>query len=140
MRAEQVPAFAEHFDEVAHARLAEDDLVPELRIDLDIPIARAGEELEKLMRHFEPFGIGNAAPMFRSAGVSLSAPPKRIGADGLRLTLDVGSGTIDALGWGMAPRAREFDVARPIDVAYRLERDEYRGVSRLQLKLCDIRV
>ena len=30
-------------------------------------------------------------------------------------------------------------VARPVDVAYRLERDEYRGVSRLQLRLCGLR-
>jgi hypothetical protein len=44
-----------------------------------------------------------------------------------------------ALGWGMAPRASELDVGATIDVAYRLERDEWNGESRLQARLADFR-
>jgi hypothetical protein len=29
-------------------------------------------------------------------------------------------------------------VAVPLDLAFRLDRDEYRGVSRLQLKVADV--
>lgn len=139
MDAGRLPAFVEQFDEIAHDRLREEDLVPEIRIDLTIPIAGVGVELEKLVRHFEPFGIGNAAPMFHTAGVTLSAPPRKVGADGLRLALNAPGGTLEAIGWGMASRAGSLDVSRPVEVAYRLERDEYRGVSRLQLKLCDLK-
>jgi len=139
MDAANLPAFAEQFDSVARARLREEDLVPEIRIDMDIPIESVGDELEKLIRHFEPFGIGNAAPMFRSAGVRMTAPPRKVGTDGLRLSLDVEQRTLEAIGWGMASHAASLDVARAVDVAYRLERDEYRGVSRLQLKLCDLK-
>lgn len=139
MTADRLPAFAERFDEVAHSRLTVDDLVPELRVDLELPVGGVGEELEKLVRHFEPFGIGNPAPMFRSAGVRLAAPPRRVGSDGLRLVLDTPPANLEAIGWGMASYAGALDVSRPVELAYRLERDEYRGVSRLQLKLCDIR-
>jgi single-stranded-DNA-specific exonuclease len=139
MHAQHLPAFAEQFDRVAHARLCEDDLVPELRVDLDIPIDAVGEELEKLVRHFEPFGIGNPAPVFRTVGARLAAAPRRIGTDGLRLAFELPRGTIEAVGWGLASRAASLDIARPVDAAYRLERDEYRGVSRLQLKLADVR-
>jgi single-stranded-DNA-specific exonuclease len=139
MDAARLPAFVEQFDEIAHARLKEEDLVPEIRIDLQIPISAIGDELEKLVRHFEPFGIGNAAPMFRTSGVMLSAPPRKVGADGLRLSLDAPGGVVEAIGWGMASRAGALDVSRAVEVAYRLERDEYRGVSRLQLKLCDLK-
>jgi len=139
MDAAKLPAFAAQFDDVARARLSERDLVPEIRLDLEIPIGAAGADLEKLVRHFEPFGIGNPAPTFRSVDVHLAGPPRRVGTDGLRLVLDSGVGTVEAIGWGMAHCAPSLDVAKPLELAYRLERDEYRGVSRLQLKLCDLR-
>lgn len=139
MDAAKIPAFAEQFDAVARTRLCEADLVPELRVDLDIAMDAVGDDLEKLVRHFEPFGIGNPAPVFRARAVALAAPPRRIGTDGLRLTFDVGQQTIDAIGWGLAPRAASLDIARPLDLAFRLERDEYRGVARLQLKIADFR-
>ena len=140
MNASGIPAFAEQFDAVARARLCEADLIPELRIDLDIPMDRVGDELEKLVRHFEPFGIGNPAPVFRTTGARLSAPPRRIGTDGMRLTFDIPGRTLEAIGWGLASRAASLDMAHPVDLAFRLERDEYRGVSRLQLKVADFRV
>src|SRR5262249_53323699 len=43
---ERVAAFAERFNAVAAARLAPEDLVPELRVDLEIPLAAATDELE----------------------------------------------------------------------------------------------
>jgi hypothetical protein len=39
----------------------------------------------------------------------------------------------------MGPRAKELEAGTVIDVAFRLERDEYRGESRLQLRLADFR-
>ncbi len=137
--AENLPRFAEQFDEVAHARLCEADLVPELRIDLDVPLSAVGDQLESLVRHFEPFGVGNPAPVFRSRGVTLAQAPRRIGTDGIRLVFDGPDGALEGIGWGMADRASTLTVSRPVDLAYRLERDEYRGVSRLQLKLADVR-
>jgi single-stranded-DNA-specific exonuclease len=140
MEAAQLPAFVERFDDVARTRLTPEDLTPELRVDLDVPIDSVGDDLEKLLKHFEPFGIGNPAPLFRTAGVRVVAPPRRIGSDGLRLSFDRARGSIDGIGWGLAPRATLFDPAHPVDVAYRLERDEYRGVSKLQLRVADARL
>jgi single-stranded-DNA-specific exonuclease len=139
MDAAELPAFVERFDEVAHDRLTPDDLVPELRVDLDVPIDSVGEDLEKLVRHFEPFGIGNPSPLFRTTGVRMVASPRRVGGDGLKLSVEAPSGALDAIGWGMAALAPTLAVGRPIDLAYRLERDEYRGVSRLQLRIAGVR-
>jgi single-stranded-DNA-specific exonuclease len=140
MDASGIPAFAEQFDAVARTRLTADDLVPELRLDVDIDLDGVGDELEKLVRHFEPFGMGNPAPVFRSRAVHLSSAPRRIGTDGVRLTFDVPGRSLEAIGWGLADRAPSLDVAKPLDVAFRLERDEFRGVSRLQLKVADFQV
>ena len=137
--AANVPRFAERFNEVARARLTEADLVPEMRVDMELPLASVNADLEALFRHFEPFGVGNAAPVLVARGVRLAAPARVVGADGLKLRLAAGDGELEAIGWGMAARLPELALGVPFDVAFRLERDEYRGESRLQAKLADIR-
>jgi single-stranded-DNA-specific exonuclease len=136
--AERVEAFAARFNEVARERLTADDLVREVRVDLELPLDEVGEELEVLLRHFEPFGVGNAAPLLVSRGVRLAGAPRVVGQDALKLRLASGTGELEAIGWGLGRLAGELDAALPVDVAYRLERDEYRGASRLVAKLVDV--
>ncbi len=136
---DQVDAFAARFDEVARARLTVEDLVPELRVDLEVGLDDIDDGMESLLRHFEPFGIGNPSPVFVARGVRLAGSPRVVGSDGLKLRLTTSAGELDALGWGMGSLAREIDPTAPLDVAFRIERDEYRGVSRLQARLADVR-
>jgi single-stranded-DNA-specific exonuclease len=140
IRSARVAEFAARFNEVARAALTPEDLVPEIRIDLEVAIDGANDELERMLRHFEPFGVGNATPVLVARGVRLTAPPRLIGRDGLRLRLSTGGGELEAIGWSFADRIAEFDPAVPLDIAFRLERDEYRGVSRLQARIADIAV
>lgn len=139
IRREMVDEFARRFADVAESLLTPDDLVPELRVDLEIPLEDVTEDLEGLLRHFEPFGVGNPTPVFMSRGVSVAEPARLVGRDGLRLRLTNGSQGLDALGWGMGHLARQLQPGDSVDIAFRLERDEYRGVSRLQARLADIR-
>jgi single-stranded-DNA-specific exonuclease len=140
MDSANLPAFREQFDEIAHERLTPDNLVPEVRVDLELSIESIGPELESLVRHFEPFGIGNPAPVFTATGVRLAAAPRRVGSDGVKLMLHASGGAVDAIGWGMGGLYESLHQSRPVDVAFRLEREEFRGVSRLQLKLADLRL
>lgn len=135
---DQVPGFARCFNEVATSMLRPEDLVPEVKIDMEVAIERADDDLEKMLRHFEPFGIGNPTPVLVARGVSLAAPPKVVGKDGLKLRLATGGGELEAIGWGMSGRLGEFNMSTPVDIAFRLERDEYRGVSRLQARIADV--
>jgi single-stranded-DNA-specific exonuclease len=137
---DQVDEFARCFNEGARAVLTPDDLVPELRVDMEVALADVTPEFEKLLHHLEPCGMGNPAPMLMTRGVRLAVPPRVVGTDGLKLRIDTGNGmSLEAIGWSLGPRIGELDVTRPIDVAYRLERDEYQGVSRLQARLADFR-
>ncbi|MDB4907190.1 MAG: hypothetical protein JWO05_1974 [Gemmatimonadetes bacterium] len=137
---EQLPAFAQRFNEVALAKLTPSDLVPELRVDLEVDLEEVTEDLEAMLRHLEPCGLGNPSPVLMARNVMLHAPPKAVGKDGLRLAFHRESqGPLMALAWGMAPRARELTVDRHYDIAFRLERDEWNGQSRLQARLADFR-
>jgi len=134
-----VEPFARRFDEVARAELTPDDLRPELRIDAEIELGDVTPELEQLLHHFEPFGVGNPAPVFAVRGARLAARPRVVGHDALKLRLaDVAGAELDAIGWGMGSLAASLDPARPVDVAFRVERDDYRGESRVQARLADV--
>jgi single-stranded-DNA-specific exonuclease len=137
--AERIPEFAARFNQVAASQLTQDDLVPELRVDLELPFDRADSELETLLRYMEPCGMGNPSPLFVARGVTVAAPPRVVGKDGLKLVLKANGRELTALGWGMAPRVTEVDAGATIDIAFRLEVDEYRGETRLQARLADFR-
>jgi single-stranded-DNA-specific exonuclease len=58
------------------------------------------------------------------------------GRDHLKLTLE-GWPRLDAIGFGMGGRMALLEG--PLDLAYQVSLDEFRGVRRLSLKLKDLR-
>jgi single-stranded-DNA-specific exonuclease len=135
---DKVADFAARFNEVARSLLTPADLVPEIRVDLEVSIDGLDGRIESLFRHFEPFGIGNPTPVLLTRNVTIARPPRVVGEHGLKLVLDTGTGSLDALGWNLAARASEFQPGTKVDIAFRLERDDYRGESYLQAKIADI--
>ena len=137
----QIPAFAARFNAIARERLTADDLVPELRVDLEVPLEDCTFDLENLLKHLEPCGASNPAPVLVSRDVRLAAPPQVVGQGGLKLRLaSAGGGALTMLGWGMGDRGRGLRVGDVLDVAFRLERDDWNGEQRLQGRLADFQV
>ncbi len=97
------------------------------------------ENLELLLRYVEPCGIGNPSPVLVARGVRVASAPRIVGKDGLKVRLSQNGTELTALAWGMAHRAPELAAGATIDVAFRLERDEWNGESRLQARLADFR-
>ncbi|MFL5618395.1 MAG: single-stranded-DNA-specific exonuclease RecJ [Gemmatimonadaceae bacterium] len=126
---DRVDEFARCFNDAARAALSPDDLVPELRIDLEVALADLTPGFESLLRHLEPCGIGNPSPMLLARAVRLAAPPRIVGQGGLKLRLQTEHEPLEALGWSLGHRIGEIDVNRPLDIAFRLERDDFQGVS-----------
>ena len=139
IHAGQMAPFRERFNDIARERLTADDLVPRVRIDVELALGDITADLEALLRHFEPFGVGNPAPVLASRGVRLATAPRVVGQGGLKLQLTRPGGTLEAIGWGMGELARELSPASPVDLAFRLERDTYGGQSRLVARLADVR-
>lgn len=137
---DRVPEFAHHFNETARASLTPDDLVPELRIDLEVTLGELTTRLEELLRHMEPCGIGNPAPVLAARGLHLVSSPRVVGNDHLKILVanDAGEQLV-ALGWGMGNRAAELEAGQPLEIAFRLESDEWNGETRLQARLADFR-
>ena len=137
--AARIPELAERFDAVARERLTKEDLTPELRVDLEVPLGDANDSLERLLRHFEPFGIGNPAPLLATRGIRLASTPRVIGQNGLKFALRDEATELEGVWWGVSHRAAEWRATQVVDVAYRLERDLWKDTSRLVARLCDVR-
>ncbi len=137
---DQISDFAARFNAVARERLVPADLVPQIHVDLELSIDDVTPELEGYLRHFEPCGVGNPAPALLARGVSLVGAPRAVASDGVKLRLAQATGELGAVAWGAAHRLDELGAGGPIDLVFRVERDEWQGESRVQAKVADFRV
>ena len=129
--------FREGFLAAAARILTPDDLAPAQRVDLELPLGSVSDDLERLMRYLEPCGAGNPAPVFGVRGAR-AVDARRVGANHLKFKLDDGSGVLDAIGFRWADQVPDAWLTSPLDVAFRLERDEWQGRFRLQAKVASI--
>jgi single-stranded-DNA-specific exonuclease len=137
IRRDRFEAFRVAFLEVARELLRPDDLAPAQRVDLVLPLGLVNDDLERLMRHLEPCGPGNPTPVFGVRGV-VARGARRVGEHHLRMTLDDGSGVLPAIGFRWADAVPADWLERPLDVAYRLERDEWQGRATLQARVASL--
>ncbi len=137
IRRECYEAFRVAFLGVAGELLGPDDLVPAQRVDLELPLGLVSDELEKLIRYLEPCGPGNPAPVF---GVrhARAVGARRVGTNHLRFTLDDESGVLPAIAFQWADAIPDHWLAEHLDVAFRLERDEWQGRTTLQARVAAI--
>jgi single-stranded-DNA-specific exonuclease len=138
--ADRVDEFSIRFNEVAQNRLKPEDLKSVVHVDLALPVDEATAELEKVLRHFEPFGVGNPGPTFSARGARLASSATKIGADGVKCLVEAGSGQLEVVGWGMADRSAPLKQGASVDLVYKIERNVFRGIEKLQLGLVDFRV
>ena len=137
IRRERYEPFRVAFLEIAGQVLGPEDLVPAQRVDLELPLGLVSDELEKLIRHLEPCGPGNPAPVF---GVrhARAVGPRRVGTNHLRFTLDDESGVLPAIAFQWADAIPDHWLADRLDVAFRLERDEWQGRVTLQARVASM--
>jgi len=133
IRRDNLEAFRERFALIARQRLGHDDLGPEQRVDIEVDLAEVTPELERLCRHLEPCGMGNPGPVFGVRGVQF-ANRSVVGKGHLKGVLTTGNQQLDTIGFQWADRASWLGDD-PVDVAFKLEQNEWRGRRTLQGRL-----
>lgn len=138
LRTDRLEAFRAAFNAAVREALTPEDLVPTQRIDLVLPLAALDDRLERLARHLEPCGPANPAPVWGVTGAT-AANVLTVGGHHLRFTARDGSGTLAAIAFGWADRVPADWWREPVDLAIRLERNEWRGESTLQARVVEIK-
>jgi single-stranded-DNA-specific exonuclease len=134
IRRDQLDEFRERFAAIAREALGPDDLGPEQRVDLELGLREANRDLERMCRHLEPCGAGNASPVFGVRGVRFVGR-SRVGNGHLKGTLDDGATRLGAIGFQWADRVPWLGDGL-VDAAFRLESNDWNGYSTLQARLC----
>jgi single-stranded-DNA-specific exonuclease len=134
IRRGQLDAFRERFGDIARQTLGPDDLGPEQRVDLEVSLRDVTRELERLGRHLEPCGQGNPSPVFGVRGVRFLSRSV-VGNGHLKGVLDDGTSRVWAIGFQWAERVPWLGDGL-VDAAFRIECDEWNGLSSLQARLC----
>jgi single-stranded-DNA-specific exonuclease len=130
---ENLEKFRERFAALAQGEMTLDDLGPQQRVDIEIDLTAATDQLELLIRHLEPCGMGNPSPVFGVRGVEL-ANRSVVGKGHLKGVLTQGGGHLESIGFQWADRAPWLGDA-PIDAAFKLERNDWKGRRSLQARL-----
>jgi single-stranded-DNA-specific exonuclease len=126
--------FRERFGDLARQRLSPEDLGPEQRVDLELRLDQVTLDLERLCRYLEPCGQGNASPVFGARGVRLTNRTS-VGNGHLKGVLEDGTARLSVIGFQWADRVPWLGDGL-VDAAFRIECNEWNGMSTLQARLC----
>ncbi len=115
--------------------------VPTLHVDAAVSLADVQFPLLRELERLQPFGRGNPEPTFMSRGISV-LEKRVVGENHLKLVVrQARSVPLESIGFRMGPIAKVLDAGNgQIDAVFSPELNEWKGSSRIQLRLCDVRV
>lgn len=126
----------------AAVHLQEDSLGSPLQCQALLPLDEITPELYAWLRQLEPLGMGNAEPVFVARNVRLTAAPRLLKDQHVRLRVAQGPGgtAFAAVGWRWAERVTSMGLRQEseVDLAYRLRRNEHPDFGGLELEIADM--
>ncbi len=146
--AAELPKFREAMLEKAKYGTKDLDLTPQLKIDIEVNLEDVNWKLYDILQKFEPFGMGNAEPLYAATGLTVMGV-EPVGKDSkhLRLLVKHNSHVVRktiAFGFGDAVKhPSNWSALKPgdkIDLAFSVGVNEWNGNRELQLMVDDIRI
>jgi len=132
--------FKEAFKKNVRETLDISELVPKLKIDARITLDQIDEGFYKILKHFAPFGMQNARPVFVAENLEIVGTPIVVGKNHLKLSLRQGNKVLPAIGFNMGDRIDQLEIGIPkFNFAFVIEENTWRGTSTIQLQIKDMR-
>lgn len=140
MAEENVPAFIAKFEEIVSSTITNDQQVPEIEIDAEIPLSMVKQSFYNLLKQMEPFGPANMKPVFLTKGLyDYQGSSTKIKEQHLKIVAHQQNGAIiEGIGFGLGEKY-ELVNEGPFDMLYNIEENEYNGNTKLQVKVVDVR-
>ena len=144
MRPENVEEFKVRFNQYVEKNIDPKSLVPQVEVDSWLSLSDITPNFFRELNRFQPFGPGNAAPVFVSRSASAYTEPKLVGADMEHLRMDLvqrqkPNVTIQTIAFQQPTHYEWIRGGRPIDVCYQIVENHYRGTVTTQLRIKDIK-
>ncbi|MFC1624484.1 single-stranded-DNA-specific exonuclease RecJ [Candidatus Omnitrophota bacterium] len=137
-----IDRFKKTINEIADCVLSPEDLVPQIDIDMEIPLGSLDYSIIEELTKLEPFGEGNLKPIFCSRNLSLARPVRILKGEHIKLCVRDGNKKFDAIGFGLAKDSDIepiLDRLSKFDLLYSASLNTWHGFDSIQLKIEDIR-
>ena len=144
MRPENVEEFTRRFNAYVERNIDPEMLLPQVEIDSDLLFSEITPQFRRDLNRFQPFGPGNAAPVFVTYGASCHGEAKLVGMDCEHLRMDLmqrqkPNTTIQTIAFQQPTHYEWVRSGRPVDVCYQIVENHYRGTVTTQLRIKDIK-
>jgi single-stranded-DNA-specific exonuclease len=135
---ENFSVFAEAFDAEVRRQLNEDDLTGRLLTDGSLAVEEFHLELARALRHAGPWGQHFPEPLFH--GVFQLVEQRIVGERHLKVVLktECGSLKLDGIAFGVDREVWPNPSVRWVELAYKLDLNEFRGQETVQLLIAHI--
>lgn len=140
IKPENIDKFREEINTYAKACLTEDDFMPILYIDSELPPPYINMNTAEKLSILEPYGMGNACPLFYATNLSISQIRPLSDGKHIKLILSLDEYCIEAVGFNMGELLEMLNEGDKIDIAFSIDINIYRGARQLQVLLKDVKI
>ena len=132
------PAFSQAFDEEVRRQLREEDLTGRLLSDGSLAVEEFHLELARALRNAGPWGQHFPEPLFH--GMFQLVEQRIVGERHLKVVLksECGSVRLDGIAFGIDREVWPNPTVRWVELAYKLDVNEFRGQESVQLLIAHI--
>lgn len=143
LKKENVEAFRSKFELVVSESITEDQLTPKIEVDVELEFFEITEKLLRILRQFAPHGPENMAPLFCCRSVFDTGWGQVFGNNHLKLELFQKANPnirFQAIAFDKGDYVNFFQRKTPMDIVFKIQENEFKGVTTIQLVIEDLRV
>ena len=133
-----IDSFRDMISRLVLETVAEDDLVPVLRIDAPLKLSDVTADFVREITCLEPFGYGNEEPVFGAKRLEI-VQSRIVGNNHLKMYLKQNGKGIDSIGFDLGGMLDEVGPGAMVDAAFVPMMNEWDGGRNLQLNLKSVR-
>ncbi len=140
---ENVERFAAKFEEVVCGLITEDQLTPEIEIDLELDLSDITDRFFSILVQMAPFGPGNMNPVFITRNCIDAGGTRVVGNEHIKLSVcQKANPQVMANGIAFRQSVHYADIVdgKPFSMVYTIEENKWKGRTSLQLNVKDIRM
>ena len=143
LKPENLEKFSERFEQYVSEHLDEDELIPELNVDIKMDFSNITPKFVRILKQFAPFGPGNLSPVFLTENVIASGYSRAVGnKKHLKLTVTQRDNTENVFAGIAFQKGDLFErihSKEPFSMCYYIEENFWQGKTTLQLNVKDIK-
>jgi len=135
---ENIQHFRKKINQYAWEKLAFEDLLPDLGVDMELGLSDLREEVIAELELLSPHGAGNPEPLFYTRGLKLKGQPQVLARDTLKFWVTDGKKSVQAIGFGMSRMAESLLNAPSFNLVYTPRFDSWQATTSIILEAKDI--